>query len=76
MTSIFESVLNGIYSFVGNYGWSVVIFTLLVRLVLLPLDVKSRKSMRAMSKVQPKAMELQKKYANDKDKLNQNQRAL
>ena len=70
MTSIFESVLNGIYSFVGNYGWSVVIFTLLVRLVLLPLDVKSRKSMRALSKVQPKAMELQKKYANDKDKLN------
>ena len=53
MTSIFESVLNGIYSFVGNYGWSVVIFTLLVRLVLLPLDVKSRKSMRALSKVQP-----------------------
>ena len=70
MTSIFESVLNGIYSFVGNYGWSVVIFTLLVRLVLLPLDVQSRKSMRALSKVQPKAMELQKKYANDKDKLN------
>ena len=38
MTGIFESILNGIYNLIGNYGWSVFIFTLLVRLVLLPLD--------------------------------------
>ncbi len=71
MTGIFESILNWIYSLIGNYGWSVIVFTLLVRLVLLPLDFKSRKSMRAMSKVQPKLQALQKKYANDRDKLNQ-----
>ena len=71
MTGIFMNFLNWIYSWVGNYGWSIVIFTLIIRLVLLPLDIKSKKSMRAMSKVQPKMQELQAKYANDKDKLNQ-----
>lgn len=71
MSGLFQNVLEWIYSWCGNYGWSVVLFTLLVRFVLLPLDIKSKKSMRAMSKVQPKVQALQKKYANDKDKLNQ-----
>ena len=70
MSGYFQNILEWIFSWVGNYGWSVVIFTLLIRLVLLPLDIKSKKSMRAMSRVQPKVQALQKKYANDKDKLN------
>ena len=70
MSGFFQNALEWIYSWVGNYGWSVVVFTLLVRVVLLPLDIKSKKSMRAMSKVQPKVQALQKKYANDKEKLN------
>lgn len=70
MSGIFQSILEWIYGWVGNYGWSVVVFTLLVRFVLLPLDIKSKKSMRAMTKIQPKLNALQKKYANDKDKLN------
>lgn len=71
MTGLFESLINGIYGFVGNYGVAIVLLTLLVRLVLLPLDIKSRKSMRAMNRVQPKMQALQKKYAKDKEKLNQ-----
>lgn len=71
MTALFQNILQWIYSWVGNYGWAVVVFTLVVRLVLLPLDIKSKKSMRAMTRVQPKMQALQKKYANDKDKLNQ-----
>ena len=74
MTGIFESILNWIYSLIGNYGWSVIVFTLLVRLVLLPLDFKSRKSMRRMTKLQPQIAKLQKKYANDKEKLQRKQR--
>ena len=70
MSGFFQSILEWIFSWVGNYGWAVVIFTLLIRLVLLPLDIKSKKSMRAMQKVQPKVQALQKKDANDKDKLN------
>ena len=68
---ILRWALDLIYSLVGNYGWAVLIFTLLIRLVLMPLDIKSRKSMKAMQNVQPKIDELNKKYANDKDKLNQ-----
>jgi YidC/Oxa1 family membrane protein insertase len=68
---ILRWALDLIYSLVGNYGWAVLIFTLLIRLLLMPLDIKSRKSMKAMQNVQPKIDELNKKYANDKDKLNQ-----
>ena len=71
MTGFFVNLLNRINDIVGNYGWSIVLFTLLIRLVLLPLDIKSKKSMRQMSKIQPELQKLQKKYANDKDKLNQ-----
>ena len=71
MTGIFMNFLNWIYSWVHNYGWSVVLFTLFIRLILLPLDIKSKKSMRAMTKVQPQLQKLQQKYANDKEKLNQ-----
>lgn len=70
MSGLFQSILEWIYRWVGNYGWSVVVFTLLIRMVMLPFDIKSKKSMRAMNKIQPKVALLQKKYANDKDKLN------
>ncbi len=65
------NILRGINSVVGNYGWSVVVFTIMIRLILTPFDVKSRIGMRRMSKLQPKMAELQKKYAKDQDKLNQ-----
>ena len=71
MTGLFINLLTWINKLVGNYGWSIVVFTLLIRLVLLPLDIKSKKSMRQINKIQPKLQALQKKYANDKDKLNQ-----
>ena len=71
MTNFFINLLTGINNVVHNYGWSVVLFTLLIRIVLLPLDIKRKKSMRAVSKIQPKLQAIQKKYANDKEKLNQ-----
>lgn len=70
------TVIQAIYGFVGNHGWSIVLFTLLVRFVLMPLDISSRKGMRKMSKIQPKLNALQQKYANDKTKLQQKQSEL
>ena len=70
MTGYFMMFLNWINGWVGNYGWSIVLFTLIIRLLLLPLDIKQKKSMRAMQKLQPKMAALQAKYANDRDKLN------
>ena len=65
------SVLSWINSWTGSWGWAMVVFTILIRLVLTPLDLKSRAGMRKSMKLQPKQQELQKKYANDKEKLNQ-----
>ena len=71
MNEFLAGILSGINSVIHNYGWSMVIFTLLIKLLVLPLDYKSRKSMRSMTKLQPEMQKLQKKYANDKEKLNQ-----
>ena len=70
MNEFLKGILDGINSIIGNYGWSVVIFTLLIRLVIMPFDYKSRVSMRKTQKIQPQLNALQKKYANDKEKLN------
>ena len=70
MNEFLFNILAWIRSWVGSWGWSMVVFTILVRLVLTPLDIKSRVSMRKTTKLQPQMQALQKKYANDKEKLN------
>lgn len=70
MNEFLKSILDGINSVVGNYGWTIVVFSLLLRLVIFPFDYKSRVSMRKTTKIQPQMTALQKKYANDKDTLN------
>lgn len=71
MSELLTNILYGINSVINNYGWSMVVFTLIVKIIILPLDYKSRKSMRKMTTLQPEMQRLQKKYANDRDKLNQ-----
>ena len=71
MSEFLANILYGINSIIGSYGWSMILFTLLVKLIILPLDYKSRKGMRGMTRLQPEMAKLQKKYANDKEKLNQ-----
>ena len=59
MNDFLVAILNGINSVIHNYGWSMVVFTLLIKLILLPLDYKSRKSMRRMTRLQPQVAKLQ-----------------
>jgi YidC/Oxa1 family membrane protein insertase len=54
-----------------NYGLSIILLTVAVKTILLPLTIKQYRSTSGMSKVQPKMQELQKKYKNDPEKLNQ-----
>ncbi len=54
-----------------NYGLAIIIFTIIVRAALFPLTLKQYKSTGEMQKVQPLLKEVQRKYANDKEKLNQ-----
>lgn len=65
---IFE-FLRLIQSFVGDWGMAIIVLTILVRLLLMPLTIKQTKSMYELQRIQPKIKELQKKYADDKDKL-------
>ena len=63
------TIMRFIYNFVNNFGIAIILFTILVRVCLLPLVIKQQKSMAHMQKMQPKLQELQKKYQYDKDKL-------
>lgn len=63
-------LLSFLYGFINNYGITIIVFTIIVKLCLYPLYIKQTKSMARMSEVQPKMMALQRKYANDKETLN------
>ncbi|MDR0852012.1 MAG: YidC/Oxa1 family membrane protein insertase [Clostridiales Family XIII bacterium] len=63
-------LLTGIYEVVGNYGVTLIIFTIIVRLCLFPLYANQIKHQMKMADVQPKMQALQKKYAHDKEELN------
>ncbi|HZX46596.1 MAG TPA: YidC/Oxa1 family membrane protein insertase [Clostridia bacterium] len=60
-----------IYDIVNSYGLSIVVFTILVKLILLPLTIKQTRSMKQMQELNPKIKALQKKYGHDKQKLNE-----
>lgn len=64
-------LLDWIYGFVNNYGVALILFTLAVKLILLPLTLKQQKSMTKMQKLQPKLQVLQEKYKNDQQMLSQ-----
>ncbi len=59
--------LNG---FVGNYGIAIILFTIIIKAALYPLTAHQLKSSKRMQEMQPKIKEIQKKYANDKEKMN------
>ena len=64
------------YSWTGSYGVALILFTLVVKLVLLPFQLKSKKSMLRMSRMQGKIKDIQTRYANNKEKQQQEMAAL
>lgn len=74
MTFLYQAfgwVLRQIFNFIGNYGISIILFTILFKIILLPLNIKQTHSMRDMAAVQPELEALKKKYKNNQEKLNQ-----
>lgn len=61
-------VMDLIYQVVQSYGWAIVLFTVLVRVVMLPFSIKQQKSTARMQAYQPMINEINKKWANDKQK--------
>ena len=73
-------LVKGLLDAVGNYGWAVVLFTVILKIITLPLDFWQRFSMKKnakmMSELAPIMAKLDKAYANDKNKLNQEKQKL
>lgn len=69
----FGEILFFIYKHLAfeNYGVAIILFTLLIKVVLLPLTIKQMKSTAKMQEIQPQLQEIQKRYKNDKEKLQQ-----
>ncbi len=80
MTGAFEPVLRilgqgfyFLYNTIGfhNFGLTIIFFTIVIKLILLPLTLKSMKSTQAMNELKPEVERIQEKYKNDKEKQNQ-----
>jgi len=70
LVKLFDEILKFSYGFTHNYGISIILMTILIRLILYPLMQKQMVSMREMQKIQPLMKEVQEKYKNDKERLN------
>ena len=66
ITAPFSALLMLFYNLFGSYGWAILAFGVVLKLITLPFQMKSTKSMMQNSMLQPRMKELEKKYANDK----------
>ncbi len=70
LANLFGYVLNFIYNYIQNYGWAIIIFSVLLKLVILPFTIKQQRTMKKTAKIQEQMKILQAKYKNDPEKLN------
>ncbi len=77
---VWETIIGWFFSFIGNYGWTILVFTLALKIVMLPIDylqrVMTRKTMEQQAILKPQMDALTAKYGNNKDMLNQKQMEL
>ena len=74
--NIFGYVLQFLYNLIGNYGWAIILFSILVKVIMIPISLKQQKSMKKNQKMQDEMKQIQFKYKNDPEKQNQEIMAL
>lgn len=72
----FGWILSWCYEIVGNYGWSLVLFTVLTRFIMIPLAISQQKGMAKQTRLQPKIKKIQQRYAGNQQKINEEMNAL
>ena len=72
----FGYLLDWLYQFTSSYGWALILFSIIVKLVLMPATVKSKRSSMKLSRLTPRIQYIQKKYENDQQKQNEAIQAL
>lgn len=70
IANVFGYLLNFLYNLLNNYGLAIIIFSILVKVILLPLTIKQQKTMEKTTKMQDELKALQFKYKNDQERLN------
>ena len=76
LNSLLLTLIKAMHGFINNYALTIILFTIVIKLLVMPLNLKSRRSTMRMSSVQPKMAELQEKYKDDQEKLNQKMQEL
>ena len=71
ITVPFGWLLGVLYDLTSNYGVAMILFALIVQAVLTPINAKSKKSMMKMSRLQPRIQDIQRRYAHDQQKQNE-----
>ncbi|MCI9000980.1 MAG: YidC/Oxa1 family membrane protein insertase [Clostridia bacterium] len=69
--NLFGYVLNFLYQLIHNYGLAIILFSIVLKIVMLPISIKQQKTMKKSAKIQAKMREIQDKYKNNPEKLNQ-----
>lgn len=71
LSDLFGYLLNILYNVFDNYGIAIILFSIILRIILVPITISQQKSMKKTSKIQKETQEIQKKYKNNQEKLNQ-----
>lgn len=69
--NLFGYLLNFIYNIIGNYGWAIIVFSIIIKIIMLPFSIKQQRTLKKNNKIQAKMKEIQFKYKNDPERLNQ-----
>lgn len=69
--NIFGYVLNFLYEIFRNYGLAIILFSIVLKIIMLPISIKQQKTMKKSAKIQVKMKEIQSKYKSNPEKLNQ-----
>ena len=71
LSELFGYLLNALYNVFNNYGIAIIIFSIVLRIILIPITIKQQKSMKKSAEIQEEMKEISKKYKNNPEKLNQ-----
>ena len=71
ISEIFGYLLNWLYNIFNNYGVAIIVFSVILRIILIPITIKQQKGMRKSAELQEEMKEIQRKYKNNPEKLNQ-----
>lgn len=74
--NLFGYILNFLYELVGNYGIAIILFSILVKLLMVPISIKQQRTMKKSQKLNEEMKNIQFKYKNDPEKMNQEVMAL